>query len=114
MAALAPPGCFVNRYFPGRQTVAGIVLKLASRDVPAAQRGPRMRQDRRRLCGSPPRHKRAASDGMGQPLEKRVEQKLLAAVACHRLSIDGTDDRMPRCSTATAASNGEMSFQRPF
>jgi hypothetical protein len=32
---------------------------LASRDLPAARRGPRMRQDRRRLCGSPLRHKRA-------------------------------------------------------
>jgi hypothetical protein len=54
-----PQGVLVSRYFPGRQTVAGIGLKLASRDLPAARRGPRMRQDRRRLCGSPLRHKRA-------------------------------------------------------
>ena len=53
MAALAPQGVLVSRYFPGRQTVAGIVLKLASRDLPAARRGPRMRQGRWRLCGSP-------------------------------------------------------------
>ena len=37
-----PQGVLVSRYFPWRQTVAGIVLKLASRDVPPA-RGPRMR-----------------------------------------------------------------------
>jgi hypothetical protein len=61
MAALAPQGVLVSHYFPGLQTVAAIVLKLASRDVRPA-RAPRMRQRqcRRRLCGSPPRHKRAS------------------------------------------------------
>ena len=49
MAALAPQGVFVSRYFSGRQTVAGIVLKLASRDLRPA-RGPHMRQDLRRYA----------------------------------------------------------------
>ena len=51
MAALAPPGCPCQPLFPRA------AHRLAARDVPAAPRGPRMRQDRRRLCGSPPRHK---------------------------------------------------------
>ena len=43
-----------------KPVIAGVVLKLAPGELPAARRGPRMRQDLRRLCsGSPPRHKTA-------------------------------------------------------
>jgi hypothetical protein len=69
-----PQGVFVSRYFPRRQTVAGVVLKLApetsqpargprmrqgrrpealrAKTAPAGPHGPPMRQDRRRLCGA--------------------------------------------------------------
>ena len=65
MAAWLPPGCLCQPLFPRAAHRAGIVLKLAARDLPAARRGPRVRQDLRRLCGSPPRHKRAS--GLREP-----------------------------------------------
>jgi hypothetical protein len=42
---------------PGGRPFAGVVLKLASRDVPAARCGPRDLRADGGLCGSAPRHK---------------------------------------------------------
>jgi hypothetical protein len=60
MATLAPrKGVFVSRYFARRQTVRWRCVEVSPGDVPAARRGPRMRQDRR--SGGASRQRRASS-----------------------------------------------------
>jgi hypothetical protein len=75
-----PQGVLVSRYFPGRQTVAGIVLKLASRDVRPA-RGPRMRQGRRPVRERPRRRPERSQGRAPVPEKARRAKRASGAVA---------------------------------
>ena len=93
MAALAPQGVFVSRYFPGRQTAAGIVLKLASRECCRPARGPRMRQGRRPVRE---RSRRRVAAAAQVPVPMAVMRKPSAPQARQRARSGRPCVRAPR------------------